>query len=306
MHPALAVFEYPEPPLLPNEPRVPNLSLQQILTARFLEPARADLEALFLRMRAELDPIWSRTRPTKLGKPYPAGQCLEISLAMLLHLRMLKGHTLTGAPARGYAALSGFIGQGGVMRQVWGDLRGEYFQNAYLAGTLYIDVANDTVVRTKPPVEILPLEQANFRPILDFLHYARIANRYWGALAFPNHVLPGLAPHCPLVLAIPGGGGVQLHSAGRYMMALAQAGGFAASTAVLEKAPMPDGLFGLIRDHLSGAGLDLPASPELGRAQALKACLDARRERSEGRSARMLEASLATNRLLAGLRVDPA
>lgn len=305
MQPALAVLEHPEPPLLPNEPRVPNPALQQALTARFLEPARADLEALFLRMRAELDPIWSRTRPTKLGKPYPAGQCLEISLAMLLHLRMLEGRALSGAPARGYAALSGFIGQGGVMRQVWGDLRGEYFQNAYLAGTLYIDVANDTVVRTKPPVEILPLEQANFRPILDFLHYARIANRYWGALAFPNHVLPGLAPDCPLVLAIPGGG-IQIHSAGHYMMALARAGGFAASTAVLEREPMPGGLFGLIRDHLSGAGLDMPASPELGRAQALKACRDAGRERSEDRSARMLEASLAANRLLAGLRVDRA
>ena len=149
-------------PLLPNEPRVLDGPGQQALTEQFLLPATAQLEALFLGVRASLDGALCAAQPIKLGKPYPLGQCLEISLAVKAQLKRLNPATWAGLPAQGHAALSGFMRHGGQMNQVWGDLRGEYFQNAFLAGTLYIDVSNDTVVRTKPPVEIMPWAQARF------------------------------------------------------------------------------------------------------------------------------------------------
>ena len=59
---------------------------------------------------------------------------------------------LDGAPASGLIALVAFMSHGGTMRKVWGDLRGEYFQNAFIVGSLYVDVANYTVVPTKPAI----------------------------------------------------------------------------------------------------------------------------------------------------------
>jgi hypothetical protein len=118
-------------PLLPNEPRVLDWAGQHVLTERFLIPALSKLEALFLGLRASLDPMLSQAQPSKLDKPYPLGQCLEISLAVQNYLQQLDPFTLSGAPAQGHAALAAFLRHGGSMRQVWGDLRGEYFQNAF-------------------------------------------------------------------------------------------------------------------------------------------------------------------------------
>jgi len=193
-------------PAFPNEPRVVDAARQQHLTELHLLPEVPAIFALMQGIRASLDPVLQAAQPLKWGKPYPLGQCLEISLAVKRHLRELNPAILNGEPARGHAALSAFLAAGGHMHQVWGDLRGEYFQNAFLAGTLYIDVSNDTVVHTKPPVEILPFEQARLRPVADFAHYARLATRYWKAHLQPNHLLPTLAPYYPLIACIPGVG----------------------------------------------------------------------------------------------------
>jgi hypothetical protein len=51
-------------------------------------------------------------------------------------------------------------------------------------------------------VEILPFHEARFVPIRDFGHFRQIARSYWGDEIYPNHVLPALAPHCPLIHVI--------------------------------------------------------------------------------------------------------
>ena len=170
--------------LLPNEPRVIDAPRQQALTDQHLLPAIKPLMALMQGIRSSLDPLLRAAQPTKWGKPYPLGQCLEISLAAKHHLRELNPATLTGEAAQGHAALAAFLACGGHMHQVWGDLRGEYFQNAFLAGTLYIDVSNDTVVPTKPPVEILPFAQVRLSPVAD-LYYPPFAHVPDGANCRP-------------------------------------------------------------------------------------------------------------------------
>lgn len=291
-------------PLLPTEPRVANLEVEHVLTERFLVPAAAGLEALFRALRADLDPTLAEDMPVKLGKPYPLGQCLEISRAVATRLQQLDASTLDGAPARGYAALDAFMRHGGTMRQVWGDLRGEYFQNALLIGTLYVDAANDTVVPAKPPVEILPFAEARLGPIVDYLHFSRIASRYWLAQLFPNHILPSIAPYFPLVAATPGGG-MRLESTSDYMVALTITEEFRPSEAVLGGPPMNRDLFRLLAGCLAGSALDMPADAESGRALAVQACRDRRAGHpSECRRAEAVVAVLDANERLAHLRVD--
>jgi len=263
------------PKLLPNEPKASSDRRQTELTARHLLPAIAELEAFLLHMRADLDPVLRARLPDKRGKPYPLGQCLEISTAVEERLETVEEAGLPPAAAGGLRALRDFRRAGGSVRLVWGDLRGEYFQNAFQIGTLYVDVSNDTVTPTKPKVEILPFEQARFSAIRDFRHFSRVAASYWKETAYPNHVLPALAPYCPLI-HVAANGRIVLREISDYMILLTRSRGFAPSEAVLRDAPMPQAVFDRVRDALGDSGQALPDSPEEGRKQALAQCRRAR------------------------------
>lgn len=286
--------------LLPNEPRIDLDGIQAALTEQHLHPAIAALEAFLLHLRAELDPALRERQPFKLGKPYPLGQCLEISKAVQERLAAVDEAALPPMAAAGWRALYAFYQAGGRMRQVWGDLRGQYFQNAFQVGTLYVDVSNDTVTPTKPKVEILPFEEANFTAIRDYRHYGSVAERYWGETAYPNHVLPALAPHCPLI-HVNGNGRIQLRAVSDYMLALTRSRAFVPSETVLGDAPMPQALFERMRQALQDSGHDMPETPEQGRQQSLSEC---HRQRAQGRHqsqdalARLVDDAMALNRVL--------
>lgn len=258
-------------PLLPNEPRLANAAAEAALTQAHLLPALADLDAFFRALRAGLDDALCRRLPLKDGKPYPKGQCLEISQAAQQALGRLRPEQLHGAPARGFAALTAFARAGGTLRQVWGALRETYFQNAFLVGTLYVDVANDTVNPAKPPVEILPLSDASLAPITDYAHFSRIAQSYWDVVITPNHVFPGLAPYFPLLAFYPDGS-IQLHAPSDYMLALTLTQAFAPSVDALAQPPMPAERFAAVVDRLAGSVKPLPHDAASGRATALQAC----------------------------------
>lgn len=248
------------------------------MTGQYLLTVLADIEACFLALRLQLDPVLQRRQPTKLGKPYPLGQCLEIAEAVQQHLRGVDEATLAPDAARGLRAFRAFRRAGGSFRQVWGDLRGQYFQNAFQLGTLYVDVSNDTVVPTKPKVEVLPFTAAQFVPIEDFAHFRRIASRYWQDQVYPNHVLPALAPHCPLI-HVSQTGQIRLHDATLYMLAMTRTQKFAPSEALLYEKPMPSALFARVCRALQGSGHALPRSAELGRQLALRHCRQYRARR---------------------------
>lgn len=265
-------------PLLPNEPRIADPVRQAALTERYLLSVLRELEVFLLSVRLQLDPELERRQPVKLGKPYPLGQCLEIAEAVEKRLRTVVETELPPEAAQGLRAFRAFLRAGGSLRQVWGDLRGQYFQNAFQLGSLYVDVSNDTVVPTKPKVEILPFHEAQFVSIRDFAHFRQIARRYWGDEIYPNHVLPSLAPHCPLI-HVSQSGQISLNEATQYMLAMTRTQGFAPSEAVLREAVMPQTLFERVRDALQEAGFPLAASPEQGRQQALQQCREQRAKR---------------------------
>ncbi len=121
-------------PLLPNEPRQLDWVLQERLTKQYLYPVLEELERFLLNLRAQLDPQLTADSPTKANKPYPLGQCLEISLAVKKQLEEISPSQLQGNDAIAFSAIQQFSLNGGVIRQIWGDLRGQYFQNAFLFG----------------------------------------------------------------------------------------------------------------------------------------------------------------------------
>lgn len=266
--------------VLPFEPRIVDLGRQTALSERYLLPALPELEAFFLAVRAHADLTLEPAQPIKLGKAYPLGQCLEISLAVmrLLEQADMSSVWLSDAAVAGHAAFVAFRKAGGAFRLVWGDLRGEFFQNAFQLGTLYLDVSNDTVTPTKPKVEILPFEQARLIPVADYRHFARISSRYWKHRVYPNHVLPELAPYCPLIHVTPDGL-VSIKDCTEYMVGMTRAGRFAPSEDVLSDEPMPAALFQYIARALGDLKLKLPRAAEEGRLMALRACREYRSKR---------------------------
>lgn len=256
-------------PPLPAEPWVFNPDLSRHLTAAHLLHALGEIETFLLELRRRVDVCLMAAAPNKYGKRYPLSQCLEISKAVRRLVDSVDIEELSGPALAGCRALRNFLAAGGEMRRVWGDLRGSYFQNAFQVGTLYVDVANDTVVPTKPKVEILPFDQSGLTPIKDYHHFARIAESYWDAKAWPNHVAPDVAPLFPVLMENKGGG-FALRDAGSYMMhlnlrdALAPAGDF------LRQAPLPEEVRARAARDLAAVFPALPTSAQTGRREALR------------------------------------
>ena len=263
---------------LPAEPGIVNPRLARELTEKYRQPKLPEIEAFLLEMRQLVDADLSKRSPQKYGKPYPVSQCLEISKAMKTLVETVDANLLSGPVLAGCLALRRFLAAGGEMRRVWGDLRGSYFQNAFQIGTLYVDVADGTVVPTKPNVEILPFEQSGLSAIKDYGHFARITESYLSVKAWPNHVFPEFAPFFPLLLELQGGG-FELRDGGGYMMGLNLGQAFKPAEAYLTKMALPEDVrVRAVRDLTSLAG-KLPKTSAVGWREAFTVL---KRYRSKG------------------------
>lgn len=232
-----------------------------------------DIEAVlryFLALRAEADSaLASRLAPAG-GKPYPYGRCEEITREVFARLRQRVERPAHPIDSR----IRDFVAAGGAVRTVWGVLRGQYFQNALQLGALYVDVSNDTVVVTKPKVEILPMEDSGLEPVRDLAHFRAVAETYWGAAIAANHMAPSLAPLLPLVSHSPGRLPAALHSACDYMIALMCRDAFREAEAWLAEAAEPEAAPAIA--VAAGIPQDLRPWTADARAEAVEACRRAR------------------------------
>jgi hypothetical protein len=220
--------------LLPQQ-IAPSTPAQAALTARWLEPLGQALFDHCRALRAETDAVLAAQLPDAAGKPYPYGRCEEIT--QHVHGRLQERLRKPTHPVE--QALAGFVAEGGWLRSVWGVLREQYFQNALQMGTLYVDVSNDTVVVTKPPVEILPMEASGLVAVRDLAHFRQTAERYWGATLYANHLVPTLAPLLPIVSISPGKLVPGLQSACDFMIELMRRDDFHQAEAWLRDGPPP-------------------------------------------------------------------
>jgi hypothetical protein len=287
--------------LLPSEPRIALPAVAEALSGQYLFPYLAALEALFLELRAQVDPLLTAAAPFKYGKPYPLGQCLEITLAIQKQLAYVDAAHLSAMARQGHQALIRFLASKGSVRRVWGDLRGQYFQNALLIGSLYVDVSNDTVVITKPKVEILTFHASGLRPIQDYDHFACIATRYWQVRMWPNHALPDLAPSYAMV-TVTKGGRVELQEPGDYLVALNWQKAFRPAESYLAHTPMPPAVFSFIINQLGKSHARPACDPNQGRRLALEMTRLYRKKRwhqQRQSQQHMLFGGRAANQLLA-------
>ena len=284
---------------LPAEPGIANPELSYELTGTFLQPALPEIEAFLLAMRKLVDADLSKRFPQKYGKPYPLSQCLEISKAMQRLVQTVDSNQLFGPVLEGCLALRRFLAAGGEMRRVWGDLRGSYFQNAFQIGTLYVDVANDTVVPTKPKVEILPFEQSGLSAIKDYSHFVKIAESYWSVKVWPNHVFPEIAPFFPVLLETKNGS-FELRDSGGYMMGLNLNQAFKPAEVYLSKIALPEDVRERAAYDLAPLAVSLPNASAAGKREGLKALQRYRSKavhRDPETRKRLTELALAANRL---------
>lgn len=144
---------------------------------------------------------------------YPTGFCLEITKGVM----HLLNQEIAAPTTPVMQALRTFIAEGGRAKRIWGNLRHQYFQNAMQLGSLYVDVANDSVDIRKPKIEILPMAESNLHPLQDFDAYTALAERYWKGRAYPNRYCPRIAPVFPMLLVFPDGK-FQLHSCYQMML----------------------------------------------------------------------------------------
>ena len=291
---------------LPNEPRIINPAQQALLTQRFLAPNAEQLFCLFTALRRQLDESLRTKQSFKLGKPYPLGQCLEISQAFECALKELDASTLsTLEHLTAFRAIQAFLAAGGEFRQVWGDLRGEYFQNAFILGSWYVDVANDTVDVNKPSVEILPFSESGLRPIQNFAHFAVIAKRYWQGVCLPNIVVPELAHHFPIIVLQPNAG-PQLQGLFDYMIALTRRSAFHFSEEALLGLSFPEPLLQTFRDN-AWASAKVPTTVSEAKQLAIKYCQQAREAKMHEDSPlrdQIIRQALQVNRTWRDLRVE--
>lgn len=187
---------------------------QKRLTAEWLLPYQEAIVSDVTGIRKTVDIALRKDPEIRAGdrfwhKTYPEGRCGEIRDQVL---KMMQTEMLDRSKP-GLQALKNFVRQGGLVKKFWGIDNGKYFQNAIQVGDAILDVANDTVDRTKPPVVFYPhLSEAPIKNIETIIEFAKIAETYWEADIYPNIYFPRLAPVFPIVSIRPPRGNMRSHT----------------------------------------------------------------------------------------------
>ncbi len=192
----------------------------QNLVDRFIAPNQAAIVRDMYELRAETDKhllarLGEAVKPDEGldgKKGYPVSFCLEITRYML----RLMSREPVPPHMTGLKALHDFVRAGGIVKRIWGALRGTYFQNAIQVGSFYLDVANDTVNPDKDDIEMLPLVESGFRSLDSYFEFAQVGQIYWKYRMIPNRFFPHLAPFYPII-SFSKEGVIRLESSNSYM-----------------------------------------------------------------------------------------
>lgn len=190
---------------------------QLILSQKYIEPNLTKLESYFYELRADLDSYilflnkkqenyslnhelrnYTNIRIQKYTsealKRYPMGACYFITHAVFpfLEKEMVMNSQLN--------FLNQFVQEGGIFKTIWGQLRNEVFQTAFQIGTYYVDISNDTVILTKPKIDICLLHETTFKNLDSLQEYIDIRESYHKVEIYPNLYYPNLVSFIPIFL----------------------------------------------------------------------------------------------------------
>jgi len=133
------------------------------------------------------DVIWAR---------YPFGFCRHIRDAVFD--RLLNDRYFQELKEKGI-----------LLKPIFIFLRGSYFQNAIQIGNYYFDVANDTVVTTKPKLDWAPVSELDYENVDSWQRFAHVARKYLTVELYPNLCFPLIFPAAPF-FAIHEDGTIQI------------------------------------------------------------------------------------------------
>ena len=193
--------------------------LQLALSEQYITPNVALFEKEFYALRQVLDELWlqgssalldekrrvfllqkisiEKKNLKVLNPSYPIGRCYNITqivFAFLLEFELNNNDSM-------FAPLKKFIEQKGVFKIIWGEVRHEVFQTSMQIGNWYFDVANDTVISTKPKVLKFTFNSAQneFHEVNTIEQYVAVKRGYHQCEIYLNTVFPALAPLFPLL-----------------------------------------------------------------------------------------------------------
>lgn len=180
---------------LTEEFLVPDLEAITKELAQFRKEFDKRIKDVLKKMMADLHPQYSKDPALRNPKNYPIGFCDTIANGVWAEvLRNIRFPTTPGM-----RALSHFSGRGGHLKKIAGIQHGKHFQNALQAGSLFVDVANDTIDKSKPPIEICELSESGFSNMGDLSLAANVIEEYWGYKILPQRFFPFLSPFYPIV-----------------------------------------------------------------------------------------------------------
>jgi hypothetical protein len=189
-------------------------AFQISLSALYIEPNLAQLTSCLAELREEIDYYFNflkeggdknnfspevqisvdnqkESRNKQFLEVFPIGACYAITHAAfpVMKKRIEENSKLNFVKC--------FIENGGVFKVIWGQLRNEFFQTCFQLGAYYVDISNDTVVVTKPKLEICLLKDSAFKNISTFQEFFDIKEKYHEVEIYPNLYFPNLAPFVP-------------------------------------------------------------------------------------------------------------
>jgi hypothetical protein len=172
------------------EPRLEAV-LERLAAHRTAVDAQFEEKILLSRQRGEIgrrnEVIWAR---------YPYGFCRVIRDAVFDRIAV--------DPYFEELRQAGLL-----LKPVFIFLRESYFQNAIQFGDYYIDVANDSVDTSKPPLDWSPIEKLGYENVDSWARFASVARTYLRIELYPNLHFPLIFPAAPF-FAIDGEGSIQI------------------------------------------------------------------------------------------------
>ena len=176
---------------------------QDKFTEKHLKPLIPSIKKFFKYLRELYDEqireLQKKHKPDRKKKTpfsatldnYPIGYCFSITDSILKSVERMGLENILG---------NVFDVDNLILKRIYIILDDKYFQNAIQMGTLYIDVANDTVDVKKEKVVVKHLKDVNYKNFGDFEHFAIVAERYLNVKLYPNKDFPEVFDIFPLIV----------------------------------------------------------------------------------------------------------
>ncbi len=179
-----------------NEIDIEESEYQDILTEKYVKPIINDLFELTINIRKRVDIKFINEKKVNkehinenVGKIdieyYPIGYCNEIRNDVFDKLKENE-------------IIKNLVKEGVLFKKVYVLLNKKYTQNAMQLGSIFLDVANDSVSIVEPVV-FTDIKNLNYKNLNNYDDYFKIVENYLNVKFYPNIYLKEIAEIFPMI-----------------------------------------------------------------------------------------------------------